>query len=356
MIPPEKKSRIVLSILAGEVSIAEAARKEKVSEQSIGRWKAEFIEAGKSALAAGKTGPSTREAQLEAEVDDLTRALGEAAVEIRVWKKSAEGRLGPSRTSPRGGTPRGSPRQRGDADREVHPAGRHPGTDVPAVAGQGQGWASAERTVAGAGPRRAPGGRDVAGWAASGMGTSEGVGHGPPRRTPALPVDRSSGARRGRPAPVRVLPAGTTSTRRSPQGRVRGASDRAEHGVAVRLQRVRDHHRRNLASRRRRGLLVEVRVRVALVADGEQARRDRGRRAGAGRGRAAAPGRAVAHRVPDRPRHRRDRPDHPGHRQRRPVPFVRFRVLHHQATRAASRPHPREVAGPKRRARARSSR
>jgi len=77
VIPPEKKSRIVLSILAGEVSIAEAARKEKVSEQSIGRWKAEFIEAGKSALAAGKTGPSTREAQLEAEVDDLTRALGE---------------------------------------------------------------------------------------------------------------------------------------------------------------------------------------------------------------------------------------------------------------------------------------
>jgi transposase len=25
--------------------------------------------------------------------------LGEAAVELRVWKKSAEGRLGPSRTS-----------------------------------------------------------------------------------------------------------------------------------------------------------------------------------------------------------------------------------------------------------------
>ncbi|MEI2826222.1 MAG: hypothetical protein V9F04_07330 [Dermatophilaceae bacterium] len=37
-------------------------------------------------------------AQLEAEVDDLTQALGEAAVEIRVWKKSTEGRLGPSRT------------------------------------------------------------------------------------------------------------------------------------------------------------------------------------------------------------------------------------------------------------------
>jgi transposase len=81
------------------VSVAEAARKEKVSEQSIHRWRTEFVEAGKTALAAGKTGPSTREAQLEAEVDDLTRALGEAAVELRVWRKSAEGRLGPSRTS-----------------------------------------------------------------------------------------------------------------------------------------------------------------------------------------------------------------------------------------------------------------
>lgn len=99
VIPVEKKTRIVLSVLAGEVSVAEAARREKISEQSIGRWKAEFLEAGKTALAAGRSGPSTREQQLESEVDDLTQALGEAAVELRVWKKSAEGRLGPSRTS-----------------------------------------------------------------------------------------------------------------------------------------------------------------------------------------------------------------------------------------------------------------
>jgi transposase len=99
MIPPEKKTRIVLAILSGELSIAEAARKEKVSEQSIGRWKAEFIEAGKTALVAGRSGPSSREEQLEAEVVELTQALGEAHVELRVWKKSAEGRLGPSRTS-----------------------------------------------------------------------------------------------------------------------------------------------------------------------------------------------------------------------------------------------------------------
>jgi transposase len=73
------------------MSIAEAARKEKVSEQSIGRWKAEFIEAGRTALVAGRSGPSSREEQLEAEVVELTQALGEAHVELRVWKKSAEG-------------------------------------------------------------------------------------------------------------------------------------------------------------------------------------------------------------------------------------------------------------------------
>lgn len=79
--------------------IAEAARREKASEQSIGRWKAESLEAGKAALVAGRTGASSREEQLEAEVAEPTQALGEAHLEVRVWKKSAEGRLGPSSTS-----------------------------------------------------------------------------------------------------------------------------------------------------------------------------------------------------------------------------------------------------------------
>ena len=68
LISPDKKFRIVMSILTGEVTIAEAARREKISQTSIGRWKLEFLEAGKVALTAGKTGPSTREQQLETEV------------------------------------------------------------------------------------------------------------------------------------------------------------------------------------------------------------------------------------------------------------------------------------------------
>lgn len=99
IVPAEEKIRIVLSVLAGEVTVAEAARRTKVSEQSVGNWKRQFLEGGRSGIVAGKSKPSSREQQLESEVADLTQALGEAHLEVRVWKKSAEGHLGPSRTS-----------------------------------------------------------------------------------------------------------------------------------------------------------------------------------------------------------------------------------------------------------------
>jgi len=98
--PVEQKLRIVLSILAGEVTVAEAARQNSVSEQSVGTWKRQFLDSGRAGLsgAAGKSGPSSREAALERENEELKAALGEATVELRVWKKSAE-YLAPSRTS-----------------------------------------------------------------------------------------------------------------------------------------------------------------------------------------------------------------------------------------------------------------
>jgi transposase len=99
VLPVEEKVRVVLAVLAGEMTVAAAARQAKVSEQSVGNWKRQFIETGRAGLAASSGRPTSREQQLEAEVADLTTALGEAAVELRVWKKSAEGRLGPSRTS-----------------------------------------------------------------------------------------------------------------------------------------------------------------------------------------------------------------------------------------------------------------
>lgn len=99
VIPAEQKQRAVLAVLAREVTIVEAARREQVSEQSVGRWKAAFLEAGAAALADGSRRPAGRVGQLEAELAELRRTLREAEVEIEVWKRSAGGRLGPSTTS-----------------------------------------------------------------------------------------------------------------------------------------------------------------------------------------------------------------------------------------------------------------
>ena len=105
-IPAERKTRIVLSVITGEMSIAEAARREKVSEQSIGRWKADFLEAGKTALVAGKSGPSTREEQLEAEVADHRERAREPhpishanlAPRDREWRHQLVGGVGEERS------------------------------------------------------------------------------------------------------------------------------------------------------------------------------------------------------------------------------------------------------------------
>ena len=43
----EDKFRLVCSVISGEVSVAEAARRSRVSEQSIGNWKRQFLEGGK---------------------------------------------------------------------------------------------------------------------------------------------------------------------------------------------------------------------------------------------------------------------------------------------------------------------
>jgi transposase len=96
MHPVDTKLKIVLSVLAGESTQAEAARRHGVSETSIGKWKEQFLTAGKQGLEHGDRAgrPSGREAQLLGEVDDLTRALGEAHVELRALKRGGATAMG----------------------------------------------------------------------------------------------------------------------------------------------------------------------------------------------------------------------------------------------------------------------
>ena len=95
---PEQKLQVVLSVLRGELSAAEAGRRAGVSEQSVHNWKRLLLESGREALAAGRKRRTSREVELEAENEELKAALGEAHVQLRVWRKGAE-YLPPSGTS-----------------------------------------------------------------------------------------------------------------------------------------------------------------------------------------------------------------------------------------------------------------
>lgn len=53
-IPTDDKLRLVLAVISGEMSIAQAARHGKVSEQSVSRWKQQFVAGGAQGLVRGR--------------------------------------------------------------------------------------------------------------------------------------------------------------------------------------------------------------------------------------------------------------------------------------------------------------
>lgn len=57
----DQKLRIVLSVLRGEHSVAEAARRDGVAEQSVHNWKRKFLDAGREGLEKGARRRSSRE-------------------------------------------------------------------------------------------------------------------------------------------------------------------------------------------------------------------------------------------------------------------------------------------------------
>jgi transposase len=92
---PDQKLQIVLAVLRGELSAMcqrpltamDAARRNGVSEQSVHNWKRLFLESGRQGLEKGARRPSSREMELEAENEELKAALGEAHVQLRVWRR-----------------------------------------------------------------------------------------------------------------------------------------------------------------------------------------------------------------------------------------------------------------------------
>lgn len=86
----DEKLQVVLSVLRGEMTQVEAARRLEMSQTTIAKWQKQFLEGAYEALARGENArapASQREAELQAHVDELTSALGEAYVELRAWRK-----------------------------------------------------------------------------------------------------------------------------------------------------------------------------------------------------------------------------------------------------------------------------
>ena len=95
----EDKYRLVLAVISGEVSVVEAARRGKASEQSISTWKRQFLEGGKAGLVeGGKPGLAPRDrasdpsALSESEREELGRLRKEVAelrLEREILRKAA---------------------------------------------------------------------------------------------------------------------------------------------------------------------------------------------------------------------------------------------------------------------------
>ena len=103
---PEEKLAVVLSVLRGETTQIAIARKMEMSQTTIAKWQKQFLEGGLAALAKGdnaQSPPHKRESELEAQVEELTTALGEAYVELRVYRQKGGALYPATRTSRRSG-------------------------------------------------------------------------------------------------------------------------------------------------------------------------------------------------------------------------------------------------------------
>jgi transposase-like protein len=85
-----EKAEVVLQYLRREESAAKLARRYGISEQTLYRYRDEFIAAGKAGL-AGNVDAERRVQQLEQAVAEREQIIGELTIANRILKKRADG-------------------------------------------------------------------------------------------------------------------------------------------------------------------------------------------------------------------------------------------------------------------------
>ena len=89
-LPAEERVKVVLSLLRKEEPISVLSRRYGVSEQTLYRWRDEFVAGGKDRLAKGDkdtSEASRRIAELEHELDRRAQAIGELMIANGILRK-----------------------------------------------------------------------------------------------------------------------------------------------------------------------------------------------------------------------------------------------------------------------------
>ena len=94
-LPVEERMRVVLAVLSGELTIAEAARRHGTTGKTVGEWRDRFLEAGQAGLENMMPGPTGRngnstERRQRAEIEQPWPAPRVDAIEALAAKYAAD--------------------------------------------------------------------------------------------------------------------------------------------------------------------------------------------------------------------------------------------------------------------------
>ncbi len=91
-LPPEKRAELVLRLLSKEEPAAQIARRAGISEQTLYRWREEFLHGGTQALRGRGTGREQAKEvkQLKSALAERDQVIGELTIANRVLKKVSD--------------------------------------------------------------------------------------------------------------------------------------------------------------------------------------------------------------------------------------------------------------------------
>lgn len=92
----KRRMALIVSILRGETSVQEAARKHGLTVAEVEDWKEKFLAAGENAL---RSRPKEEDAFKDEQIRKLKQKVGELVLDMDILKEASKGRPFGERTS-----------------------------------------------------------------------------------------------------------------------------------------------------------------------------------------------------------------------------------------------------------------